>query len=62
MGLNFLDIVNDRLLEGETNNPCAENGIREVMPVISQPRKRREKLDINILTPKMNQLTLIVGD
>jgi hypothetical protein len=50
------------MLGGETNNPGAGNGIREVMPVISQPRKRREKLDFNFLTPKMNKLTLMVVD
>jgi hypothetical protein len=46
---------------GETLNPGASNGIRVGMQVTSQPRKRHESLDVNLLTPKMNQLTLMVG-
>jgi hypothetical protein len=57
----FSDIVNDRILVGETLNPGASNGIRVGMQVTSQPRKRHESLDVNLLTPKMNQLTLMVG-
>lgn len=50
------------MLGGETLNPCAGNRIRIGMPVLTHPRKRRESLDNNLLTTKMNQLTLMVGN
>jgi hypothetical protein len=57
----YSDIVNDRILVGETLNPGASNGIRIGMPVTSQPRKRPESMNVNLMTPKMNHLTLMVG-
>lgn len=50
------------MLGEDTNNPGEKMGIREGMPVVPQPKRRRESLDVNLMTPQMNKLTLMVGD
>ena len=46
----------------DANNPGGDMGISEGMPVVTKPKRRRESLDVNLLTPQMNKLTLMVGD
>lgn len=57
------NMVKDLMLGGkDANNPGGDMGISEGMPVVTKPKRRRESLDVNLLTPQMNKLTLMVGD